>query len=72
MVRRANAVNCSDFNHERMGQMRRLMWTVRRVSAVMVISALSACANYDTSHGEQAMACSPIETPVLSAWCGQN
>jgi hypothetical protein len=46
--------------------MRGLKWTVRRMSAVMMILALSGCANYDSSYGAHA-----IDTPDPGAWYGQ-
>ena len=46
--------------------MRSLKWTVRCMSAIMVISALSGCANYDASQGAHA-----IDTPDPGAWYGQ-
>jgi hypothetical protein len=46
--------------------MSNLKWTVRCMSAVMVILALSGCANYDASPGAHA-----IDTPDPGAWYGQ-
>ena len=41
-------------------------WMLRCIAMVMVLSVLSGCASYDTSHGEHA-----VDTPDPSAWYGQ-